>query len=222
MFNHRLTVNANLYDTEVSDYQQNITVPDATTSNGFRTYLGNASKVRLRGLELDSIYSVNEYLTLNWAGAYNHAVYADFKDAPCPADISAQVNAAGKVVGPFTCDLTGQQLPYAPKITTNLGFDLHAPIAHGYLAHAYVNDVFRSRANYAAGLSAYGWQGSYTLVDGGIGVLTESEKWEFDFIGTNIFDKKYAQDITTFTNMAAVTAYPGERRYVGFEAHLKL
>jgi hypothetical protein len=59
-------------------------------------------------------------------------------------------------------------------------------------------------------------------VDGGIGVQTPSEKWEFDFIGQNLFDKKYAQDITTFTNQAAVTAYPGERRYVGFQARLKL
>jgi iron complex outermembrane receptor protein len=222
LLNRRLTVNANLYDTEVSDYQQNITIPDATTTTGFRTYLGNASKVRLRGVEFDTAFSATQYLSLNWAGAYNHAVYADFKDAPCPADVSAQTNASGVVVGPFNCNLTGQQLPYAPKFTTNVGFDLHVPVTHGYAGHAYLNEVFRSRANYAAGLSAYGWQGSYSLVDGGIGILTPSEKWEFDFIGQNIFDKKYAQDITTFTNQAAVTAYPAERRFVGFQARLKL
>jgi iron complex outermembrane receptor protein len=222
LLNRRLTVNANLYDTEVSDYQQNITVPDSTTSTGFRTYLGNAAKVRLRGVEFDTSYVVTETLSVSWAGAFNHAIYADFKDAPCPADVASQVNSAGKVVGPFTCNLTGQQLPYAPKFTTNVGFDLHQPIGHGFAGHAYVNEVFRSRANYAAGLSSYGFQGSYSLVDGGIGVLTENERWELDFIGTNLFDKKYAQDITTYTNQAAVTAYPGERRYVGVQVRLKL
>jgi len=222
LLDRRLTVNANLYQTTVSDYQQNLTVSDPTTPTGFRTYLGNAAKVQLRGVEFDASYIVNQALSVNWGGAFNHAIYADFKDAPCPADIASQTNAAGTVIGPFACDQTGQQLPYAPKYTTNIGLDIHQPIWHGYLAHAYVNEAFRSRANYSAGLSQYGWQGSYSLVDGGIGVLTENEKWEFDFVGTNIFDKKYAQDITTFTNQAAVTAYPAERRYVGFQAHLKL
>jgi iron complex outermembrane receptor protein len=222
LLDRRLTVNVNLYDTEVSDYQQNITVPDSTTTTGFRTFLGNASKVQLRGIELDSSFVLNEVLSVNWGGAFNHAIYADFKDAPCPADIAAQTDSTGKVVGPFNCNLTGQQIPYAPKFTTNVGLDLHQPIGHGFAGHAYVNEVFRSRANNSAGLSSYGFQGSYSLVDGGIGVLTQNEHWEFDFVGTNLFDKKYAQDITTFTNQAAVTAYPGDRRYVGFQARLKL
>jgi iron complex outermembrane receptor protein len=222
LLNHRFTVNVNLYDTEVTDYQQNITVPDATQTSGFRTYLGNAPKVRLSGLELDTSYTLNEYFSLTWTGAYNRAIYADFEDAPCPADISSQVNSAGVVVGPFQCNLTGHQLPYAPKFTTNIGPEFNAPISHGYQLHANVNAVFRSRANYAAGLSNYGWQGAYTILDAGIGITSANEKWSYDFVGSNLLDKQYAQDITTFSSTAAVTAYPGERRYYGLRVHVKL
>lgn len=217
-----LTVNVNLYDTEVSNYQQNITVIDPTQSSGFRTYLGNAPKVRLSGVEFDTTYVVNEYFGITWNGAYNRAVYADFHDAPCPADVSSEVNSAGQVVGSLQCDLTGRQIPYAPKFTTSIGPDVHLPIGGKYVVHVYLNEAFRSRANIAQALSVYGWQGSYSVIDTGIGIATSDGKWEWDFIGSNVLNKIYYQDITTFTNQAALTAYPGEQRYLGLQAHLNL
>jgi len=217
-----LTVNVNLYDTEVTDYQQNITVVDPTQSSGFRTYLGNAPKVRLSGVEFDTSYVLNEYFAITWNGAVNRAIYADFHDAPCPGDVSAQVNAAGQVIGALQCDLTGKQIAYAPKFTTSIGPDVHVPFGGKYVVHAYLNDAFRSRANISQGLSTYGWQGSYSVVDTGIGIATADGKWEWDFIGSNVFNKIYYQDITTYTNQAAITAYPGEQRYLGVQAHLNL
>ncbi|HTY48121.1 MAG TPA: TonB-dependent receptor [Steroidobacteraceae bacterium] len=220
LLERRLTVNVNLYDTEVTDYQQNITVADPTQASGFRTYLGNAPKVRLSGLEFDTEYTLNEYFGIVWNGAFNRAIYADFADAPCPADIAAEVNAQGVVVGPLQCNLTGRQLPYAPRFTTNVGPDFHLPLGGRYVLHAYVNEAFRSRANMSAGLSQYGWQGSYSIVDTGIGVATTDGRWEWDFIGSNVLDKWYYQDITTYTNQAAIEAYPGEQRYLGLQVHL--
>ena len=219
--NH-LTANVNLYDTEVTDYQQNITVVDATQASGYRTYLGSVPKVRLSGVEFDTQYTLNEYFGLVWNGAYNRAIYASFKDAPCAADVSAEVNAAGQTVGAAQCNLTGRQLPYAPKFTTSVGPDFHFPLTSRYVVHAYVNEVFRSRANYSASLSQYGWQGSYSIVDAGLGVATDDGKWEWDFIGKNVFNKWYYQDITTFSNTAAVTAFPGDQRYLGLQVHLNL
>jgi iron complex outermembrane receptor protein len=217
-----LTVNVNLYDTEVTDYQQNVTVVDPTQSSGFRTYLGNAPKVRLSGVEFDNSYTLNEYFGITWNGAFNRAIYADFHDAPCPADVSSEVNAAGVVVGPPQCNLTGRQLAYAPKYTTSIGPDVHLPIGGKYVVHIYLNEAYRSRANISQALSAYGWQGSYSVVDTGLGIATSDGKWEWDFIGSNVLNKIYYQDITTFSNQAAVTAYPGEQRYLGVQVHLNL
>ena len=62
--------------------------------------------------------AVTDFFSFTWSGAFNRAIYADFRNAPCPADIAAQVNAAGAVVGPFQCSLTGKQLPYAPKFAS--------------------------------------------------------------------------------------------------------
>ena len=207
--NHHLKLNVNLYDTEVTDYQQNLTVTDPTTDSGFRTYLGNAPKVRLSGLEFDAQYTLNEYFGVSWNGAYNRAIYADFKDAPCSGDVSAQPG------GQQQCDLTGKQLPYAPKWTTSVGPDVHVPLGGRYTLHAYVNEVFRSRANYSAVLSQYGWQGSYSIVDAGVSIGTDDGKWELGFIGKNLFNKWYYQDITTYTGNSAIAAYPGEQRYLG-------
>jgi hypothetical protein len=60
------------------------------------------------------------------------------------------------------------------------------------------------------------------VVDTGLGIATSDGKWEWDFIGSNVLNKIYYQDITTFSNQAAVTAYPGEQRYLGVQVHLNL
>ncbi len=209
LLDHKLVLNLNLYQTQIRDYQQNLTVVDATTSTGFRTYLGNVKGVLLRGLELDGSYAVDRNLNFNFSGAYNDATYSDFSNAPCASDISGQPG------GQQQCDYTGRQLPFAPKVTAALGADYHLPLGGNYVLHAFGNVAYRGGANYNAGLSDLGWQDGYSIVDGGLGLQTHNGKWEVALVGKNLTDRQYVTNINTYSNQAAITGTPGDRRYLG-------
>jgi iron complex outermembrane receptor protein len=58
-------------------------------------------------------------------------------------------------------------------------------------------------------------RGGYSIVDGGIGIQTQDGKWELALIGKNLADKKFVTSIGTYSNQAAVTGTPGDRRYLG-------
>ncbi len=211
---HSLILGVNIYHTEITDYQQNLSVIDPTlsTQNGattYRTYLGNVSGVTLQGLEFDGAYAATERLHFNFSGAYNKAFYSDFADAPCPVEIS------GAPGGAQQCNFTGKQLPFAPKFSTNVGFDYRIALAGGYVLHPYSNVVYRSGANYNSTLSDVGVQGGYSLIDGGIGIQSPGDKFELTVVGKNLADTHYVTNIDSYGTTNAVTATPGDRRYVG-------
>ena len=214
-FDRSVILSGNLYDSQVTDYQQGLTVLDpvqtaATGVTSYTSYMGNAKGVVLRGLELDGSWTPNN--DSNWrftfGGAYNHAYYSDFKNAPCPQDISGEPNGAQQ------CDNTGKQLPFAPKYSGNYGIDYHHPIINAnFVGHAFVNNTYRSSANYSASLSSYGEQKSYYLTDGGVGISTRDGKWDISLVGRNIFDTHYVTNIGLYGTSSAITATPGPRKY---------
>jgi len=214
LLNHSLVINGNLYQTHIKDYQQNLTVIDPilsaqTGGTAYRTFLGNAKGVTLRGVEVDGSYAITKRFGFNFSGAYNKAFYSDFANSPCPSDI------AGEPGGTQQCDFTGRQLPFAPKLTASLGFDYRVPLHGNYSLHAYSNAAYRGSANYNAGLSDLGLQGSYTVVDGGIGIQANDDKWELALVGKNLGDTHYVTSIGAYSTSGAVTATPGDRRYLG-------
>jgi iron complex outermembrane receptor protein len=219
--NHALNFSANLYHTEITDYQQNLSVldPTLTTQNGattYRTYLGNVAGVTLEGLELDGSYAATERLRFNFSGAYNKAFYSDFSDAPCRVEIS------GAPGGQQQCNFTGKELPFAPRFSANLGFDYRTPIAGAYFLHAFSNVVYRGSANYNSGLSDVGLQGAYSIIDGGIGVQSPGDKFELTLVGKNLANTHYVTNIDAYSTTGAVTATPGDQRYVGLVLRARL
>lgn len=220
-WDHKLVLGANLYQTRIRDYQQNLTVVDPVLSaqNGtttYRGYLGNVKGVRLRGLEVDGAIIASARLRVTFSGAYNQATYADFADAPCPSDV------AGAPGGQQQCNFTGKTLPFAPRLSGNVGFDYQFPVGRSFALHAHANLVHRGSANYNAGLAQAGAQDGYNLVDGGIGIVSASGKWELGLVGKNLADKHYVTNIGAYSTTSAVTATPGERRYVGMVLRTKI
>jgi iron complex outermembrane receptor protein len=221
LWGRKLVVGTNLYETRIKDYQQNLTVVDPVLSaqNGtttYRSYLGNVKGVRLRGLEVEGSLTASPQLRITFSGAYNKAIYADFADAPCPSDVAA---APG---GQQQCDFTNKVLPFAPKFSGNVGIDYQLPLASAFALHLYTNLVHRGSANYNAGLAQAGEQGGYKLVDGGIGITSANGKWELALVGKNLTDRHFVTNIGSYSSTAAVTATPGERRYVGLVLRAKL
>jgi iron complex outermembrane receptor protein len=212
----KLVVNLNLYQTDVEGFQSQLVFPDEDRPGQFRTRLGNIEGIQLRGIELETSYDVTPGLNLFLNGSYNHAVYTDFRNAPCPPENPAPM-----------CDQTGQTLPNAPAFTANFGFDYRVPFGfgvgddYGLQWHAFMVDSFKSAANYNASLSESGKQPAYHVTDGGIGLGTKNGKYNLDLVGRNIFDTVYLTNSSNWSSTGASTGTFGDARYYGVHFRAK-
>lgn len=214
-FDRKLAVNVNLYNTDVEGFQSQLTIPDGSTATGTRTTLGNIKGIQLRGVELETNWQATQGLNLFLNGSFNHAVYTDFKNAPCPAEAN---NAKA-------CDQTGLQIPNAPMFTANYGIDYRIPLGfgkwndHGLEWHAFLVDSFKSKANFNANLSSSGVQAAYHVTDGGIGVGTKNGKYSLNLVGRNIFDTIYLTNAGQYSSTSGASGTYGDGRYYG--AHFR-
>ncbi|WP_036244525.1 TonB-dependent receptor [Methylobacter tundripaludum] len=216
-FNRQLAVNVNLYNTVVNGFQSQLSVIDPGTASGYRTTLGNIKEIQLQGVELETNWNVTQGLNLFLNGSFNHAVYNDFKDAPCPAELGLTTN----------CDQSGQTIPNAPQFTANYGMDYKVPLGfgkfndHGLQWHAFLVDSYKSAANYNASLSASGKQDAYHVTDGGIGIGTKNGQYNLDLVGRNIFDTIYLTNAGQISTQSAASGTYGEARYYGVHFRAK-
>lgn len=215
-FNKQLAVNVNLYNTDISGFQSQLSVPDESRPGQYRTTLGNVKGTQLRGIELETVWDVTKGLNLFLNGSFNHAVYTDFKNAPCPPETNAAV-----------CDQTGKTIPNAPQFTANYGFDYKVPLGfgkfndYGLQWHAFLVDSYKSAANYNSSLSASGKQNAYHVTDGGIGVGTKNGQYNLDLVGRNIFDTIYLTNVGSWSSTGASTGTYGDARYYGVHFRAK-
>lgn len=209
LLDRSLMLNANLYQTTITNYQASLTVLDESQPGGTRTYLGNIPGVRARGVEFEANYAASSDLRLNLNGAWNRAIYLDYPTVVPDASSTQLVNFAGR------------QLHGAPKITVNAGVDYTHAVG-GYVLHAWVNDALRTGAYLAANQSANTWQGTYALLDGGVGLGTANGRYELAVTGRNLTDKYYNTGAGTFSGSGAVTAQPGYGRTLAVLLRAKL
>ena len=209
LLNRSLLLNVNLYQTKVTDYQANLTVEDLSSPSGLRTYLGNIPGVRARGLELEANYAATRNLKLNSNASFNRAIYLDFPTTQPDSSTALAVNFAGR------------QLHGAPKVIVNAGVDYTLPLG-SYLGRVFVNESYRSGSYLSATQSPLTWQKAYSLVDGGLSLLTANGKYEFSVVGKNLLDKDYATGANTYSGSNAVTRQPGYDRTVALVFRAKL
>lgn len=203
--NRQLFLNANLYRTDISDYQTTATVTSATSPNGFATQLVNIGGVLLRGLEVDGGWSPTNRWNFNFGAAFNDAIYSDYKNGTYASELNKNGFA----------DYTGRQLANAPKVTLNFGVDYKQPVSDNLLGHVFINNVYRSKTNLSSTFSQYTEQSAYSVTNGGFGVVTQNGKYEFNVVAKNLFDTKYAVNKAQYTNTTGVAEFWGDARYVG-------
>jgi outer membrane receptor protein involved in Fe transport len=185
-----LILNADVFYSTIKDYQQAVQVFDAYTTsllhdgkNYYTAATGNVAKVQVQGLELDAVYNGIPNTSLRLAGAYNDAVYKDFKNSAQPAE-NAYVGAA-----PYT-DVSGQNLPGAAKFTLSLGAEYRAPVWTVHEFHTSFNTAYSSRANSDIALSTYGWIPAYSITDFSLGLGKRDKSFDVSVIAKNVFNDR--------------------------------
>ena len=214
LFERRLQVNANLFLTNVTDYQA--TQLEESSPGVFVQALSNIGKVRSRGAELEVQAVLVAGLHLSLSSSYNDATYISYSNAPC----SAEGLAAGRTV----CDLTGSQVVGAPKWVVGPGVEFDHTIFDGLEGFVGADYSWRSSFFGSADNSELARVESYGLLNLRAGVNGEwgRNKWSVWAWANNATDKIY-----TMGGLSAATAtlqyaeFPGQPRTVGATVRLE-
>jgi iron complex outermembrane receptor protein len=189
----RAYLNANLYWNDITDYQATLTTVTGAVP---RSYLANVGKVRLRGLELEGQAQITPALRVSGSAAFAEAKYESYRNAPPPQELLYPG-------APAFVDLSGTNVPFAPKFTGQVSVNYEEPIRDGLVLFAYANQTWRS-STFQHALSQYGRQDAYGLTHAGLGLKSADGRWSANVWARNLFDKKYA---AAFGNASANTPY---------------
>ena len=216
----RATLNLAGFWTEIDDYQ-------ATVTNGqlgvIRGYLANAGKVRVRGIEADARIRPSSRLSLYASGAYTDARYLDFKDAPCPPELSGGTVATGNQlpsapgtpggISPAFCDISGQVLPGISKWAVSWGGEYRVPFEGGEIFLGY-DGSWRSRFSSNPSPSAYTWIDGYSLSN----LRAGFRQGDFNLFAwvRNAFDQEYFELLSVQSGSTGlIVGQPGDPRTYG-------
>jgi iron complex outermembrane receptor protein len=222
LFKNNLQLDADLFQTRVRNYQQTTQVFDATTTalknNGtlyYQAILGNIPEIITRGAELEGTLLLGQWTNISYGAVYNHAVYESWDQATCPNELGVKSSTT-------TCNNTGRQIVGAPRFTSTVTLDFHHPIVGGFDAHFWTSNVYRSQQNFDNNLSRYGIQRAYGLTDAGVGIVAPDRRFELDFVGRNVFNKRYTTSVNVNSNGSIGYDGIGDPRWVGVELHARL
>ncbi len=162
-----LTANLTLYHTEIRDYQTQVVNDQVGVLRG---YLANADRVRVRGIELETVGRPHRNVDVYVNAALSDGEYRDFVDAPCPLELTG---------GPASCDVSGEDLPGISKWAASWGAEYHVPANFSvFTGEAYLG----SDASYRSSFSSSPSKSQYMDV---------SDRTIFNFRGGYRFDNGF-------------------------------
>ncbi|UOA10108.1 TonB-dependent receptor plug domain-containing protein [Methylobacter sp. S3L5C] len=187
----KVIVNVDTFIMDIKNYQQTVQVVDQFSTNqniangvvnplAYTAAQGNVNKVRVHGVELDSVFNLIPDLSLRLNGAYNIAKYVDYKNAAKPEELAY-------LPGSFV-DMSGKTLPGASKWSFVVGADYSKPFYNKYVFHTSVTTNFQSGYNNTDNLSVYGTTNPRSLTDLAVGVGTKNNILDASFIVKNLFN----------------------------------
>ena len=200
----RLTANIALFLVNVRNYQS--TVYDQSIVPA-KAYISNVGKVRSKGVEIDLRATPGHGLTLYAGGTYNAAKYVRYENAQCPFEL----RAPGQ---PALCDLSGAQLPGAPRWSASAGGEYAHPVGN---AEAYVAADYSYRSSYYSSYndSRYSKINGFSLVNARLGIRSDNKNWDVSVWSRNIFNKLYYYYTSVNDIGAAYTGSLGDPRTFG-------
>ena len=206
-FDDRLLFNIDAFRTTVRDFQANVV---DSAPGALRGYLANIDKVRVTGVELDSIFVLNENLSGHFSATWMDGKYVSYADGPCPIE---RIGTSTTV-----CDLSGRPLTALPKWALSAGGEyVHDAGFIGLDGQVYVGveASYRGKTSGDPSASAYTVIDGYTIVNMAVG-FRQAGPWEVFVWVKNLFDENYIQNLTVQAgNSGLIVGTPSDPRTIG-------
>ena len=187
LFERQLRANLTLYSYKFTDLQI-----DFFNSQVFAYVTYNAGAARSKGVELELEYAPRAVPGLSIHGSlnYNRARYIDFI-APCWSGQSIAAGCSLRVNGIERQDLSGVPTSAAPEWTSTAGVSYETDIGSNLKFGGNIDA--RTSSSYLG--SSFGdpftRQGAYAVVDAGIRIWAQNDRWQLAVIGKNLGNKFY-------------------------------
>ena len=193
LLDQRLQLNAVAFYTEYDDYQ----AQNTELNNGeLKLAITNVGSLETKGVEIDTIALLGDYVTLNASIAWIDATVDDYPGAAC---YRGQTEAQGCVEitpgsGAFVQDLSGQDLNNSPDWKVNLGGRVDIPLNSmpfdGFLNFTY---NWQDEVNFDLLGSPDTVQDSYGIFNMSAGILErDAGRYRVEVFVNNVFDEDYA------------------------------
>ncbi|MDR3506923.1 MAG: TonB-dependent receptor [Caulobacteraceae bacterium] len=200
--NRHLLVNATVFDTLVTNAQANEAIGVGNTATKF---LANVGAERSKGVELEGEGWIVGGLHLKGFVSYNIATYASFRNSVCPAELTA-----------LSCDLTGRQVAWAPKWTTDLTVDYSREIIPNTTSYIVYDVNWRSDQNTTITLDPLANIKGYALMSLRVGTLLRHNTIDAQLWVENLTDEAYYINLLGLTKSTGIVqGYPGNPRTFG-------
>jgi iron complex outermembrane receptor protein len=212
LFDRVLRLNVSAFYYNYKDIQLRSTAPPAPAGGSI---LFNAASAHIKGIDADFIFAPTRGLTFNGGFEILDAKYADFPSGVCtvPRPIGGAILGGTATT---TCNLSGFQLPQAPKFSYSLGvtYSFGTPIG-GFDLNA--SDGYKS---------TFAWEPDNRLKQGSYHILNASVTW--NVVNTNLSLQLFGRNLggeyyfVSGANGGGNDGYiPGAPRTYGVKARYK-
>lgn len=200
LFDRKVQFNTALFWTIDKNYQANLyDVPNRVA------YIGNAGKVRSRGVEVDARASIGRRLTISASGAFTDAKYLRYNNSICPFLLSYQ----------SSCDISGQRLSGTSKWAGAVQVLYEAPVSDTLTVYTSADASYRSSLFSAVNNDPFTRIKGYALVGASLGIRPDDGPWDVSIWGRNLFDKNYLTTATVNATWGLTQVGVGEPRTYG-------
>jgi len=202
LFDNRLQTNIALFTSRLKDFQTN-------GFNGSGFTLLNAGKIKISGLEFESVLAPSENWLLTLAATYLDTEYDSFVGGP--TTVSQKLDPSGISFQ----DLSGEELAGVPEWTVSSSASYRKNFGR-------VDGFFNVAARYRGGrntigsLEALADQSSYIIANASIGIADPAGLWTVSLWSNNLFDEEYTDILfNSIAQTGSFNAYPGDPRTYG-------
>jgi iron complex outermembrane recepter protein len=195
----RVRLNATAFLSDYQDFQ-------SASFVGLQFLVNNAEKVRVQGLEADLTARVSEGFTLDLSATYAEATYERYTQGSCYTGRTPDDPLTG------ACDLSGQTLPFAPKLTATAGLQWEHSFGAGSL-FSRLDGSWIGEQNVTSELDPnHGRQDAYGLMNFRLGWSRDT--WEISAWVRNLTDETYITQ-TAQSNLFASLQDGTYQNYLG-------